>query len=96
MGRSKFTGSFSHTLRADPQQFFVFMHNLRIGRGGVADAIVIRPGWIQQRARYHCKWLLHGAENRSVPATINSRYTAAILERRELCQVHKATKKSST
>jgi len=42
MGRSKFTGSFSqqYTPILQPN---VFMHNLRTGSEGVADAIVIRP-----------------------------------------------------
>lgn len=42
MGRSKFTGSFSQHYEPILQPN-VFMHNLRTGRGGVADAIVIRP-----------------------------------------------------
>jgi hypothetical protein len=42
MGHSKFTGSFSqqYTPVLQPN---VFMHNLRTGSNGVADAIVIRP-----------------------------------------------------
>jgi hypothetical protein len=42
MGRTKFTGSFSQQYEPILQPN-VFMHNLRTGRDGVADAIVIRP-----------------------------------------------------
>jgi type IV secretory pathway TraG/TraD family ATPase VirD4 len=42
MGRTKFTGSFSQHYEPVLQPN-VFMHNLRTGRDGVADAIVIRP-----------------------------------------------------
>ena len=42
MGRSKFTGSCTQHY-APILQPNVFMHNLRTGRGGVADAIIIRP-----------------------------------------------------
>lgn len=42
MGRTKFTGSFNQTYQPVLQPN-VFMHGLRTGSGGVADAIVIRP-----------------------------------------------------
>jgi hypothetical protein len=42
MGRSKFTGSFSEQYQPVVRPG-VFMHGLRTGAGGVADAIVIRP-----------------------------------------------------
>ncbi len=42
MGRAKFTGSFNQTYHPIVQPN-VFMHNLRTGSSGVADAIVIRP-----------------------------------------------------
>lgn len=42
IGRTKFTGSFHHTYQPVLQPG-VFMHGLRTGSGGVADAIVIRP-----------------------------------------------------
>jgi hypothetical protein len=42
MGRTKFTGSFSQTYQPILQPN-VFMHNLRTGGDGVADAIIIRP-----------------------------------------------------
>ena len=42
MGRTKFTGTFSqqYTPILQPN---VFMHDLRTGRDGIADAIIIRP-----------------------------------------------------
>lgn len=42
MGRTKFTGSFQQSYQPVLQPA-VFMHGLRTGSGGVADAIVIRP-----------------------------------------------------
>ena len=42
MGRSKFTGSFSEQYQPVVRPG-VFMHGLRTGTDGVADAIVIRP-----------------------------------------------------
>lgn len=42
MGRTKFTGSF-HQSYQPVLQPNVFMHNLRTGREGIADAIIIRP-----------------------------------------------------
>lgn len=42
MGRSKFTGSFSQDYKPVVQPG-VFMHDLRTGSEGVADAIIIRP-----------------------------------------------------
>jgi hypothetical protein len=42
MGNTKFTGSFSQHYEPILQPN-VFMHNLRTGRDGIADAIVIRP-----------------------------------------------------
>jgi hypothetical protein len=42
MGRTKFTGSFSQSYQPILQPN-VFMHDLRTGRDGVADAIIIRP-----------------------------------------------------
>jgi len=42
MGHTKFSGSFTQTYQPVVQPS-VFMHNLRTGSGGVADAIVIRP-----------------------------------------------------
>ena len=42
MGKTKFTGTFSQHYEPILQPN-VFMHNLRTGRDGVADAIIIRP-----------------------------------------------------
>ena len=42
MGNTKFTGTFSQHYQLILQSN-VFMHNLRTGRDGVADAIIIRP-----------------------------------------------------
>ncbi len=42
MGRSKFTGTFSQQYEPVLQPS-VFMHDLRTGGDGVADAIIIRP-----------------------------------------------------
>ncbi len=51
MGRTKFTGSFNQAYQPVLQPG-VFMHGLRTGSGGVADAIVIRPERFSNRQNY--------------------------------------------